>query len=83
MNRVLSGLILVSMATALPQVPPMVTPAVPSDYKPTGTSPTAASPKIIGQLPTDGIKGIPWPGFGDFGLQLGFDPSKATPDTSG
>ena len=83
MKRIFATFVLVSVAIALPQAPLASTSAIPSSYKPTSTSPKAASPKIVGQLPTDGVKGLPWPGFGDFGMQLGFDPSKATPDASG
>jgi len=75
MKRILGTLVLASVAIALPQAP--------NAGKPTTTSPTATTPKIVGQLPPTGLKGLPWPGFGDFGVQLGFDPAKATPDGKG
>jgi hypothetical protein len=67
MFQILSLAILFSIVFALPQVP--------SDIAPPAPTP---SPKIVGQLPVDGLNGLPWPGFQDLASALGFDPSKGT-----
>ena len=81
MMRIIVTLVLATVAIALPQAPKAAPPA----DKPTATNPTPTTPRplAVGQLPTDGIRGLPWPGFEQFGSQLGFDPAKATPDPSG
>jgi hypothetical protein len=74
---------LVTVAFALPQAPPLVVSATESASKSYTTDPTPTSPKTIGQLPKDGLNGVPGPDFGVLASQLGFDPAKATPDPSG
>jgi hypothetical protein len=78
---------LTSVVLALPQAVPISSAAVSSAVPPTpvvASSATASSGSPVknypGQLPTNGLKGIPWPGTWDSlaGL-VGIDPAKATP----
>jgi len=47
---------------------------------PQGPPPT---PKVIGELPKEGLQGLPYPDFNGLAKLLGFDPAKATPDGTG
>jgi hypothetical protein len=38
---------------------------------------------VLGELPKDGLKGLPYPNFDSLASQLGFDPAKATPSGKG
>jgi hypothetical protein len=73
MKSLVLALLLASIAHALPQTPPAGSPAAPN----------GPTPNVIGQLPKDGLKGLPFPDFGGLAKLLGFDPAKATPDGTG
>jgi len=84
MKVIIVTLVLSAVAFALPQAPPALSSSGPVAPKPSITNPTATIPKVPGQLPKDGLKGLPFPdNFGQFASQLGFDPAKATPNPSG
>jgi hypothetical protein len=78
MKHLIVGLILASVAFALPQL------GSPVAKDPTATAPLVAQPQSIGQLPKDGLKVVPFPeNFNGLASLLGFDLAKATPDPSG
>ena len=70
MKSIVLAILLAGIAHALPSPPPAGTPPPPT-------------PKVIGELPKDGLKAMPYPNFDELASQLGFDPSKATPDGKG
>jgi len=73
------GLVLASIALALPQKQP----GSPVSNSPTATTPMGM-PLSIGELPREGLNGVPFPeNFDGLAKLLGFDPAKATPDSSG
>ena len=75
MKSLVLAFLLASIAHALPQAPPPGSAAA--------AGPTPSSPKVIGQLPKDGLKALPFPYFDQLASLLGFDPSKATADGNG
>jgi hypothetical protein len=75
MKGAIITLLLSTVAIALPQGPALGSAST--------TPTTTTSPRVIGQLPKDGLKGVPFQDFGELASQLGFDPAKATPDPSG
>jgi hypothetical protein len=73
------GLLTLALSTVvfgLPQGPA----SPPLGNSPTTISPAPPSPRIIGELPKDGLKSLPYPDFGPLASLLGFDLAKATPD---
>jgi hypothetical protein len=78
-NQIFVGLVLASIAFALPQKQP----GSPVSLNPTATTPVGM-PLAIGELPREGLKGVPFPeNFDGLAKLLGFDPAKATLDAQG
>jgi hypothetical protein len=76
MKSIVLAILVAGIAHALPSPPPAG-----------GSDPVEASPhptpKEVGELPKEGLNGIPFPNFDGLAALLGFDPAKATPDGKG
>jgi hypothetical protein len=70
MKSIVLAVFLAGIAHALPSPPP-------------AGSNEPATPKVLGELPKEGLKSMPYPNFDDLASLLGFDPSKAKSDGKG
>jgi hypothetical protein len=76
MKSIVLAVFFAGIAYALPSPPPAA-----------GDEPAKAlphpTPKVLGELPKEGLKSMPYPNFDDLASLLGFDPSKAKSDGKG
>jgi hypothetical protein len=83
MKSLVVALLLTTIVHALPPRAPPGKPANIIAVDPPQTAPPHPTPKEIGELPKDGLKGLPYPNFDDLANILGFDPAKAIPNGKG
>jgi hypothetical protein len=77
MKSIVLAVVLASIAHALPAPPP------PGGIDPAEAGPPHPTPQVLGELPKDGLKALPYPDFDGLASALGFDPAKATSDGKG
>jgi len=76
MKSIILAILLAGIAHALPSPPA-------AEGNEPAKAPPQPTPKVVGELPKEGLKTFPYPNFDGLASLLGFDPAKATPDGNG